>query len=335
MATNFGLINQTYNLSAATLADHPTQWQLFAHELSRLNAAAPPNTTYKLLYMGRHGEGWHNAAESFYGTPAWNCYWAEEEGNGTASWFDADLTPAGVAQARAVNAFWKRMRDEQRIPLPQRYLVSPLTRCLRTAALSFEGVVVVDDSESEPWVPTVKEGLREGISIHTCNRRRRRAYIAAAYPGWRVERGFSEHDELWNGVTSETPEAQDARSRALLDDVFGSASTLAYDDDEGERLDATRYVSFTSHSGEIASLLRVLGHREFRMKTGAAIPVLVKAETARGKGPTTTAEWSTSAHCTEPPVTSIQDGACICPGGLPPVTTPLVEPTAEPYVREL
>ena len=22
--------------------------------------------------MGRHGEGWHNAAESFYGTPAWN-----------------------------------------------------------------------------------------------------------------------------------------------------------------------------------------------------------------------------------------------------------------------
>lgn len=22
--------------------------------------------------MGRHGEGWHNAAETFYGTPAWN-----------------------------------------------------------------------------------------------------------------------------------------------------------------------------------------------------------------------------------------------------------------------
>jgi hypothetical protein len=27
---------------------------------------------YKVLFMGRHGEGWHNAAESFYGTPAWN-----------------------------------------------------------------------------------------------------------------------------------------------------------------------------------------------------------------------------------------------------------------------
>jgi hypothetical protein len=30
------------------------------------------NVQYKVLFMGRHGEGWHNAAESFYGTPAWN-----------------------------------------------------------------------------------------------------------------------------------------------------------------------------------------------------------------------------------------------------------------------
>ena len=27
---------------------------------------------YKLLYMGRHGEGYHNVAEAFYGTPAWD-----------------------------------------------------------------------------------------------------------------------------------------------------------------------------------------------------------------------------------------------------------------------
>jgi hypothetical protein len=27
---------------------------------------------YKVLFMGRHGEGFHNAAESYYGTPAWN-----------------------------------------------------------------------------------------------------------------------------------------------------------------------------------------------------------------------------------------------------------------------
>jgi len=37
-----------------------------------LNAKADNNTVYKVLFMGRHGEGFHNAAESYYGTPSWN-----------------------------------------------------------------------------------------------------------------------------------------------------------------------------------------------------------------------------------------------------------------------
>jgi hypothetical protein len=37
-----------------------------------LNADAELNTVYKVLFMSRHGEGFHNAAESYYGTPAWN-----------------------------------------------------------------------------------------------------------------------------------------------------------------------------------------------------------------------------------------------------------------------
>ena len=34
--------------------------------------------------MQRHGEGWHNAAESFYGTPAWNVgasFYSSHEGS--------------------------------------------------------------------------------------------------------------------------------------------------------------------------------------------------------------------------------------------------------------
>lgn len=27
---------------------------------------------YKVLFIGRHGEGYHNAAESYFGIPAWN-----------------------------------------------------------------------------------------------------------------------------------------------------------------------------------------------------------------------------------------------------------------------
>ena len=110
-ATNFGLINQTYpGISAGNL----TQWQQYRELVESLNANAPLNTVYKVLFMGRHGEGYHNAAESYYGTPAWNCYWSELTGNATVSWFDADLTANGVAQARKANSFWRSRVAEQR-----------------------------------------------------------------------------------------------------------------------------------------------------------------------------------------------------------------------------
>jgi len=63
------LKNQTYpGIGAYNL----TQWQQFAEVVNSLNANADLNTVYKVLFMGRHGEGYHNAAESYYGTPAWN-----------------------------------------------------------------------------------------------------------------------------------------------------------------------------------------------------------------------------------------------------------------------
>lgn len=68
-AVNFGLINKTYPGSGAANA---TQWQRFTQVVDSLNADSDLNTVYKVLFMGRHGEGFHNAAESYYGTPAWN-----------------------------------------------------------------------------------------------------------------------------------------------------------------------------------------------------------------------------------------------------------------------
>ena len=67
-ATNFG---RTYpsDSNCASSADK-TQWQRFADQVAALNAAAAPNTEYNVFHVGRHGEGYHNAAESYYGTPA-------------------------------------------------------------------------------------------------------------------------------------------------------------------------------------------------------------------------------------------------------------------------
>jgi hypothetical protein len=68
-AVNFGLINKTYPGSGAGNA---TQWQRFTQVVDSLNADSDLDTVYKVFFMGRHGEGFHNAAESYYGTPAWN-----------------------------------------------------------------------------------------------------------------------------------------------------------------------------------------------------------------------------------------------------------------------
>ncbi|KAF2428047.1 phosphoglycerate mutase-like protein [Tothia fuscella] len=313
---NLGLINQAYDSDKdCPNVNKLTQWQKFEYQLAQLNHKSSKNIEYKLLYLGRHGEGWHNAAETFYGTPAWNCYWAELDGNASASWVDAKLTANGIAQAQKAHNFWANAISVQRIPTPNKFYTSPLSRCLATANITFTGLNL---PKKKKFVPVVKEYLREGMSIHTCNWRSNKTYIQNTYPGFKVESGFSEFDNLWNGVTSETSTAQDLRSKALLDDIFSS--------EKGS------YHSCTSHSGEVASLLRVLGHIPFSLSTGAIIPVLVKAEILSGSALATSATWTASAHCTVPPVTSISNGACVCPSSAAPVTTPLVleQPTVSP-----
>ncbi|KAK3068619.1 putative phosphoglycerate mutase pmu1 [Teratosphaeriaceae sp. CCFEE 6253] len=307
-AANFGLINRTYPATDG-LTTNLTQWQKFEAQVNALNADAPLNTAYKVLFMGRHGEGYHNAAQTFYGTPGWNCYWAELNGNATAEWFDADLTPAGIAQALVAHDFWAHEIAAQKIPYPQSYYTSPLTRCLKTANLTFAGLAL---PQYYPFLPTVKEDLREGISLHTCDHRGTRAYIHALFPTWTIEPSLTEYDELWNGVTAETNDAQDARSKRALDAIFAA--------------DDHTWLSLTSHSGEIASLLRVLGHQAFSLSTGAVIPVLVKAEFLPSGPAPSTPPYTTSTHCAAPPVTSIASLAqgCVCSGtAVGGVTTPI------------
>lgn len=144
--------------------------------------------------------------------------------------------------------------------------------------------------------------------MHTCDRRSNRTYIAENFPSYKIDADLSEEDKIWNGVTAETPSAQDYRSKIVLDEVFAS--------------DPASIVSITTHSGEGASLLRVLGHIAFSLNTGAIIPVLVKAETISSAPPaTTTVPWQPSAWCTNgPPITSetTSPSACVCSGGVSP-----------------
>lgn len=231
-------------------------------------------------------------------------------GNGTATWFDAALTTNGVEQALVAHNFWQKEINEQRIHTPDNYFVSPLTRTLQTANYTFSGLQLPKGSAK--FNPLIKELFREGISIHTCDHRHNRSFIHALFPSWPIEPGFTEEDKLWNGITAETSAAQDVRSATVLDQVFFTSASSKKE----------MFVSVTSHSGEISSILRVIGHRTFSLNTGAVIPVLVRAEKKGGTASATSVPWTTSAHCTKPPVTSVT--ACVCPSSAAPVTTPLV-----------
>ncbi|KAJ6437268.1 phosphoglycerate mutase [Purpureocillium lavendulum] len=337
-AWNFGLLNRTYptdgyggggggggHQGQQGHGAASTQWQRFKRWVDYLNSNCRNDgrTRYKVLIMGRHGQGWHNAAETFYGTPAWNCYWAELDGNGTATWADPLLTPQGAAEASRANAYFaSRLRDHG-MPAFDSYYSSPLKRCIQTADGTFSSL---DLPRNKPFRPTIKELFREGISIHTCDRRSTRREIRDFSPAsFRFEDGFAEHDELWEGAQSkgETDAHQRARSKTVLDDVF------AHDDGT--------WISVTSHSGEIRALLAVLGHREFSLGTGQIIPVLVRAEAVRGGAPappTTSAPGFTyEATCTAPPVTSIAGQGCVCSttGGVPA----LASATPTPSLRQL
>ncbi|KAL2073622.1 hypothetical protein VTL71DRAFT_10948 [Oculimacula yallundae] len=284
--TNFGLKDRTYPADADLSANSKlTQWQRFAREITRLNRDSDSKVSYKLLYLGRHGEGYHNLAESFYGTEAWDCYWSLQSGNSTSTWSDALLTPLGESQALSANAFWRLQISDQKIPTPETFYTSPLLRCLATANLTFSGL---DLPKDRPFIPTIKEGLREVIGVHTCDRRSSKSVIHEHYPDWPFEEGFAEEDPLWSAELRETDEAIDQRTLSAVEDLFES--------------DDHTYISISSHSGQIASMLRVLNHRVFGLGTGQAIPVLVKAEKVPGSKPIKgDAPWTTVSTCSEPP----------------------------------
>ncbi|KAL2834090.1 histidine phosphatase superfamily [Aspergillus pseudoustus] len=316
---NFGLIDRSYD-SDKPASKNLTQWERFHAELQALNDNSPKHVSYKLFFLGRHGEGYHNAAESYFGTPAWNCYYSLLTGNGTTTWFDADLTTEGINQAEIAHRYWLAQYKTQHIHFPDAYYSSPMTRALKTANITFSNLPLAG-AGAATFLPEVKEGFREGMSMHTCDERRSKSYIESLFPTWTFEKGFTEEDELWTGVTVEPSGAQDERSRAALDDIFGEKKVTKRPDGvcvPHKKNDLV--ISVTAHSGEISSILRVIGHQTFKLSTGAVIPVLIRAEEIAEEEPTTTIAWTQSAYCAAPPATSTASG-CVCQGSATPITS--------------
>ena len=71
---DFDLIEQKYDTDKLLPNNGKllSQWQRFAHKLKVMNQRAPRGVTYRLLYLGRHGQGYHNVGIMFYGDAAWD-----------------------------------------------------------------------------------------------------------------------------------------------------------------------------------------------------------------------------------------------------------------------
>lgn len=273
--TNFGLIDRPYD-SDSSLPNNGrdlTGWERFEHHLSKLNqdakktrdgAGKAADVSYKLLFLGRHGNGFHNVAERYYGNVAWDCYFSalDSDKDNVMTWSDAHLTKEGIRQAQEANTFWKHQIKVERISLPQSYYVSPLDRALETANVTFGDL----QPNGAAFRPIVVERAREGSGIHTCDRRSSVTYIKSRFPTFitNADPLLTEEDTYWDPIYRETNEALTIRQAKLLDSIVTK--------DKNER------ISITAHSGAIAMFLHAIGHQKFGLGTGAVIPVLVKAE---------------------------------------------------------
>lgn len=237
-------------------------WTEILADLKSYNNNSNSNVVYKLFFLGRHGQGYHNLANLKYGEKAWNEYWLKICGDGEIVWApDPELTELGQAQAKD-NHHQLKVELGDGLKVPSKWYSSPFRRSIDTLIGTWDGIV--DLKEVKPFI---KEDFRETIGVHLCDKRSPRSVIADKYEnrGFVIEDGFVEEDIYFKTDYREKVWEQALRQNQAFQYIF--ESTDITDD----------IISVTSHSGSIRTQLMVLGHRPFAIGTGGMIPVFVKA----------------------------------------------------------
>ncbi|KAF9236217.1 histidine phosphatase superfamily [Melanogaster broomeanus] len=217
--------------------DSDDRWEKFKGEIGRLSAGALPTTQYKVIYLGRHGQGYRE-------------YWSRLDGDGKLVWGpDPELSQLGMEQANDAHRAWEQ-ELRYKMPLPEKMYSSPMRRAIRTHRLTFQGL------GEQGLKTTIVENIREKNGVSTCDKRRSRPEIQKDFPEYLFEDGFPEEDETWDPEIRETPEEVDGRATKVLDMIFEN--------------DKEQFISITSHHAFICAFLRVCGHRAWDLPTGGA-----------------------------------------------------------------
>ncbi|KAG7662815.1 uncharacterized protein J8A68_003669 [[Candida] subhashii] len=230
-------------------------WQQIIQSLNHLNNTSEDHIQYKLFFLARHGQGWHNLVTKRYSKQEWFSKWRFLGTDGELTWGpDADLTEVGINQAKENHLAWCKELNNG-APYPTKFYVSPLQRSIKTHNITWPNTE-----------PIIFENVRETLGLHLCHKRSTKTEIATKFPNVRFMDGFPEEDELFEKEFAEKREClheQFVRMNRVLQHIF----------DNDEDHDA---ISITSHAGTIRAFITVLGHRKFTIPTGGMIPIVVK-----------------------------------------------------------
>lgn len=232
-------------------------WADIVSEIDSLNQQ-DPKTQYKLLFLARHGQGYHNVIVMKYGSKEWHRKWHSLGVDGDVIYGpDPELTELGINQGKENNQVWKQQLAKG-CPLPTKYIASPLQRSCNTLLLTMKDIFPPNHKV------IIVEKVREIIGYHLCNKRSTATEILERFGqyGFELEPGFTENDELYTEEEEKFDE-HCMRINGFLQDLFN------------EHPD--QVINVTSHGGTIKCFLAVIGHRNFTISTGGMIPVVIKA----------------------------------------------------------
>jgi broad specificity phosphatase PhoE len=234
----------------------PPSWDAFQQKLAQLEkpqgSASVPRRQLKLVYLVRHAEGIHNAADKQFGTQRWESELAFQD-----RYLDADLTPFGVSDAQSKGPRSVAGELARGMPPIERIVVSPLSRAIQTAQNFFA-------QEQVPASPFVCiESCREILGCHTCDKRRSVAELKAKFPTVDFAAIKDEQDPLWTPTHRETDEEMQARARVFLLELFRDIPE--------------RSVAVVTHSGFMEALCAVVLGIRIHPANCEVIPLVLEA----------------------------------------------------------
>lgn len=211
-----------------------------------------PNVKAKVLFLCRHAEGAHNAAEKLLGSERWETIEALSE-----EYFDASINEAGENQSNILkNAVDKAIKDGLKIDL---IIVSPLTRAIQTAKIGFGSfwnhllpnsddelnAKINENNKNNNKIPILSyEIARERFGKNTCDRRKSREMLEKEFPEIKFFLD-DEHDPHWTEIR-ETPDQVKIRASIFLNMIM--------------EMDDYESILLCGHSDYISNLLELVGH---------------------------------------------------------------------------